>query len=248
MTLPLAELQQHVAHYCLHGNMPNTIPLAGEPSLHTKRLDIYATNVQSSAIEALASVFETVSALVGEEFFTAMAQRYVVEQPPHTGCFYEYGTTFPDFIATFAPAASLPYLEDAASYDWAWHQAYSAADDTALQLETLQHMTEEQPLTLRANVALVKARYPAAELWAFAKGEQDAPDIEEGEHYYMLHRPKLDVARHTITADFFAALESFTKGATLSESCNVAATLNEETDSEQLLRSLFALALLAEPV
>ena len=47
------------------------------------------------------SRFPVVKRLVGEEFFRAMAQVFVTEEPPRSPVLFRYGSTFPDFIAGF---------------------------------------------------------------------------------------------------------------------------------------------------
>ncbi len=72
--------------------------------------------------------FPAVERIVGEEFFQAMARAYVLAEPPRSPVLMDYGTTFADFIAGFAPAASLPYLPDVARIERAWREAYHAED------------------------------------------------------------------------------------------------------------------------
>ena len=57
-----------------------------------------------------------------------MARAYALAEPPRSPVLMDYGAGFADFIAGFAPAASLPYLPDVARIERAWREAYHAAD------------------------------------------------------------------------------------------------------------------------
>ena len=68
------------------------------------RFAVYRNNVVSSLIDALAETFPVVQALVGVEFFRAMASLFVRQSPPRSRVLASYGAALPSFIASFAPA------------------------------------------------------------------------------------------------------------------------------------------------
>ena len=82
-------------------------------SAASKRFDIYRNNVAVGLTEALRTGFPVLRALVGDEFFTAMAGVYLRAHPPSTPLMMYYGEAMPSFLAGFAPVAHLPYLPDA---------------------------------------------------------------------------------------------------------------------------------------
>jgi len=91
-----------------------------------RRFAVYRNTVAAGLIEALAARFPVVERLVGEDFFRAMAQAYVTQEPPRSPLLFRYGGSFADFIAGFAPAAPLPYLRDMARREYAQGLAYHA--------------------------------------------------------------------------------------------------------------------------
>ena len=99
------------------------------------RFSVYRNNVVSGLVRALESRFPVVERLVGEEFFRAMAQVFVAEDPPRSPVLFRYGTTFPDFVARFEPASAVPFLADVARLELARGRAYHAADVRPLALE-----------------------------------------------------------------------------------------------------------------
>src|SRR5207237_5824239 len=86
-----------------------------------RRLGIYRNNMFDSLTAALAAVYPTVAALVGDGFFRFAAHEYIVAHPSRSGNLHDFGGELPGFLGRFEPAHSLPYLPDCARLDWAWH-------------------------------------------------------------------------------------------------------------------------------
>jgi uncharacterized membrane protein YphA (DoxX/SURF4 family) len=84
----------------------------------SRRFAIYRNNVMVTLIDALADCYPVVNALVGEEFFRTMAREFAGHHFPSSPIMAEYGNGFAEFIETFAPAATLPYLSDMARLEW----------------------------------------------------------------------------------------------------------------------------------
>jgi hypothetical protein len=101
----------------------------------TRRFSVHRNNVVGSLVDALADTFPVVQALVGTEFFGAMAAGFVRAQPPRSPLMHRYGGELPAFIEGFAPARSLPYLSDVARLEFARVQACHAADAQPLTAE-----------------------------------------------------------------------------------------------------------------
>ena len=84
-----------------------------------RRFGIYRNNVTASLTEALRQSFPVVRALVGEDFFTAMAIAHLRAHPPASPLLMFYGQDMADFVAGFAPAQHLGYLPDVARLELA---------------------------------------------------------------------------------------------------------------------------------
>jgi len=142
----------------------------------TRRFNVHRNNVMASLIEALASTFPVAQALVGVEFFRAMARIFVVGSPPVSRVLIEYGKDFPDFIAGFVPAAGLPYLADVARLEYCRVESFHAADAVALDAQAFQTL-QASPDTLFAlrvqlhpACRLVRSRHAAFSIWAAHQG------------------------------------------------------------------------------
>jgi hypothetical protein len=146
---------------------PGVVDPEGEPC--GRRFGVYRNNVTIGLSGALAESFPAVRQLVGDEFFRAMAIAYARVEPPRSPIMALYGSGFPDFVARFEPAASLPYLADVARIEQAWVEAYHAADakrlDPALlgtlQPQGLPHLR----LRLHPSMRIVRSPYAALSIW-----------------------------------------------------------------------------------
>jgi hypothetical protein len=141
-----------------------------------RRFNVYRNNVMAALTEALAASFPVTQALVGVEFFRAMARIFVVGSPPVTSVLFEYGTDFPDFIADFVPAAGLPYLADVARLEYCRVESFHAADAVALDAQAF-HVLQANPdslsaLRLRLHPAcrLVRSKHAVFSIWAAHQG------------------------------------------------------------------------------
>ncbi len=142
----------------------------------TQRFNVHRNNVMASLVDALATSFPVVQALVGVEFFSAMARIFVAGSPPVSRVLFEYGRGFPDFIAGFVPAAGLPYLADVARLEYCRIESFHAADAVALDEQAFQALQSSPArlaaLRVRLHPAcrLVRSRHAVFSIWRAHQG------------------------------------------------------------------------------
>src|SRR5918911_1682786 len=100
----LGDLQKHFAAALLDRSKPVPDGIRSRPE---RRFAVYRNNVYVSLVAALATRFPVCRALVGDDFFGAMARDFVAAHPPRSPLLMTYGDDFGDFIDGFAPAASV---------------------------------------------------------------------------------------------------------------------------------------------
>lgn len=154
-----------------------------------RRFAVYRNNVVSGLVDALAETFPVTQALVGEEFFRAMASVFVRRHPPRSPLLVFYGDALPGFIREFEPARPVPYLADVACLEMARVHAYHApdaqpmpADVAARELARLARDAETASrivLRLHPSVAALASRHAAVAIWAAHQADH-AEDIEAG--------------------------------------------------------------------
>lgn len=203
-----------------------------------QRFAVYRNNVVVSLVDALAATFPVVQALVGEEFFRAMAGVFVRAHPPSSRILAWYGAELPDFIDRFEPAASLPYLADVARLEMARVRAYHAADVAALPSEALQaawanpDQLARLRLGLHPSVQVLASRYAVFSLWAAHQGTLDLADVDPYQaETALLYRHAMEVDAMAVspaTGQFIRALlqgESLLAAASVDNDLNLPATL-----------------------
>jgi hypothetical protein len=136
------------------------------------RFAVYRNNVVVSLVQALADAFPVVQRLVGDEFFAAMAGVFVRAHPPRAPVLSDYGDGFADWIATFEPAAGLPYLADMARLERARVRAYHAADTAAIEADALAaclrapERLDRVRLDIHPSTTALVCDWAVASLWA----------------------------------------------------------------------------------
>jgi hypothetical protein len=185
----------------------------------SRGFDIYRNNVAIGLRDALADTFPVVAALVGDEFFSAMARVYVAANLPRSPVLHEYGASFPEFLEGFEPARRLPYLGDVARIEHARRRAYHAEDRPPLRIERLAEIAPPQMdravLELHPSLTVLRSEYPAHSIWAAHQGRDPKAtlsDLPERGECVLVVRPELDVATARITPGLADILESIARG------------------------------------
>jgi len=138
----------------------------------SQRFAVYRNNVIVSLTDALADSFPVVQALVGDDFFVAMAREFIRTHPPSSPVLVWYGAEFPDFIYNFPPASSVPYLADVARLEWMRVAAWHAADTPPMAQEALTawlangDALAQTTIELHPSLSTFRSQFPVASLWA----------------------------------------------------------------------------------
>jgi hypothetical protein len=212
------------------------------------RLAVHRNNVVVSLVQALADGFPVVKRLVGDEFFAVMAGIHVRAQPPRSPVLAEYGDGLADWLATFEPAAALPYLPDMARLERARVRAHHATDTAALPADVLAARLqaagglERVRLGLHAAITTIASDWAVASLWAAHQHETDdaiaqvhldqaeaALVLREGDEVLVLpvgHADAVFVQSLQAALPLGAAVEAATAAAAAGPPFDLAATLS----------------------
>lgn len=210
-----------------------------------RRFNVYRNNVFVSLTEALVTRFPVCHALVGDEFFRAMARMFIELSPPRSPVLMTYGDDFGDFIDTFPPARPVPYLGDVARLEAALTLAYHAADASPLMVDELAsfapHRWEHTRVELHPSMRIVTSRYPVVSIWE-AHTRSDArllidPSTSEDA---LVARPDLDVEIHRLPPGAATFLLLLLKGAPLRTAADEAAGSNPHFDLITTLSGVLA--------
>ena len=224
--LPLPDLQAAFTGGIFGECISNAIaPGRFAPDQH---LQIYRNNIFQSLTGALKAVYPVIERLVGDGFFRFAADGYIRRHPPRSGNLHDFGIHYADFLTGFAPAASLSYLPDVARLEWAWHEAFHAADAPALDARCFAEIPAQRQARLRLclhpSARLLSSAYPLLRIWQANQdgaAEQDI-NLAEGGVQLMVIRRELQVQIETLSLGELVLLRALAQGETLEFACEAA--------------------------
>lgn len=187
----------------------------GHPS--PRRFAVYRNNVAVGLTDALEAAFPVIRALVGAEFFRAMAGVFLRAHPPASPLMMFYGAEMPAFLTEFAPVAHLPYLPDVARLELALRESYHATDTTPIIPATFATLPPDRLAATRLRIApavrLIPSLYPLHGLWAMNATGAAAP-VHRAE-WVLVTRPGYDPRPHPLTPGAGAIAARLLSGDTL---------------------------------
>lgn len=128
-----------------------------------ERFAVYRQHALQQPVDALRQVYWRLCHLLGEASFTQLAQALALTEPPQTAVLVEYGVGLAEFLQSRGEFEDLPYLADLARLEWAHHQAFNAADGSALQLLELDDQAIAQLMLRRLqwqpSVSLLRSKF-----------------------------------------------------------------------------------------
>ena len=190
-----------------------------------KRFDVYRNNVVASLSSALADGFPAVHALVGAEFFSAMAGVYVRVHPPNDPRMMYFGAQMPAFLEGFGPVAHLAYLPDVARLELALRASYHAANAEGLTAERLAALPQDQleamHFPLVPSARLIRSPHPVLSIWRRATDVGAPAPVAEAQDV-LIARPDFDPAPHALGPGGFAFFTGLSDGLTLAEAAALA--------------------------
>jgi|JI10StandDraft_1071094.scaffolds.fasta_scaffold03405_6 hypothetical protein len=162
------------------------------------RFTVYQRNHVAGLVAALAKTFPVVQRLVGDEFFAAMAARFIFQAPPRSPVLAEYGAELGDFIAAFEPAEGLPFLADVAGLEYARVRAWHAADHAVPALADTHDFAAILPqrIVLHPSATLIASDHPVLGIW-HANQPTTAVPVEDWQPETALVYRSGDAVAHT---------------------------------------------------
>ncbi|SDF05761.1 DNA-binding domain-containing protein [Rhodospira trueperi] len=250
----LAEVQRAFGGAVLGDDDPTLAALIDGAGLTPEqRLGIHRNNALITLTEALGANFPVVKALVGDAFFTQTARAFIRRSPPASPVLSRHGEGFADFLATFEPAASLPYLPDVARLEWARLGALQAADARPAPRETLAgvppHLLPMARCAVHPSFRFVVSDWPVDRVWAMH--QPDWPDgktvsLDEGGVTILLCRPDDRVLMARADRGTLSLLLALDMGQTLETAAQAAARAHPDFDLTAALTCVLSLGLLTE--
>jgi len=221
--------------------------VVGDSISAAARLRVHRHHIEQSLAAALAATFSTVQTIVGEDFFRAMARRYVAGDLPHQPVLAEYGAGFPAFIADYEPATSLPYLADVARLDWALNLAFHSVAANHLTAADLSSLPAERvaglPLKLAPGAVVLHSSYPIDRIWQVSQpgAADESVALGAGGVSLLVLRREDDAAFVPVSEAEEAFLSALGRGETLERAAEVGFRTDDAFDLSTTFPRLLAL-------
>lgn len=209
-------------------------PVAGESILQKRQrlgTTIYRNNHRHAYTTVLRETFPVVEQLVGEAFFKAMALEYLRSNPPASRVIRTYGKNFPQFIAGFEPAGTLPFLANVARIEFSrlqiFHQQASPGMDPLLISQRLGENLDHIHFILSPALALIRTEDGAISIWrhhhqAINTGEQKRLRLKPAKEHLAFSRPDIRILDTPLDQDQFEILSALQDGQSLSSALECA--------------------------
>lgn len=231
-------------------------PPPGELGATAPRFDVHRNTRMLAFVDALATAYPVSRAMVGDAFFEGMARECVRHAPPRSPVMTEFAQGLPAFVARFAPARSMPWLQEVATLEALRIASYHAADATPIDVDTLAEWLHTPDALARARVQLhpaarwFRAHHAAYSLWSAHSVHADPVhadlsgiDVDAAEDI-LVTRPELDVIVALAPPGVCTLLDALATGAALGEGMARALAEAPGADPADLFSALITHALI----
>jgi hypothetical protein len=251
----LGELQTLFKRALLQEDHGIARAVSGDGLAPEARLALYRHHVFTTLTEVLKAAYPVVCRLVDARFFAYAADQYIRQQPPTGPCLFEYGATFPRFLADFPPCHTLGYLQDVARLEWAIHVAWHAEEVPPVDPQRLCGRTPDElaslTLALTPSVSYVRSPWPIERIWHANQPHADPTEtvsLEAGGVCLEIRRVNDEVICRSLDAGTFAWRAALAERQPLESALQPTLTAAPDFDLTTALQRLFAEGLVVDVI
>lgn len=250
-----SELQASFTRALLQDDAAIAGAVLGDGLVPEARIALYRHHVLTTLTEVLKAAYPVVCRLVDERFFAYAADCYIRQQPPTGPCLFEYGASFPRFLAAFPPCCAFVYLPDVAWLEWAMHAAWYAEDAVPLDRERLHGVAPDDlaglTFTFDPSVSYVSSPWPLHHIWRANQPDADPDEtvrLDAGAAYLEVRRLDDNVTWHSLARGTFVFRATLAEHRPLAEAFDAALAAEPDFDLAMALKALFAEGLVVDVI
>jgi hypothetical protein len=248
---PLRQLQSDLQKYLVGEASDIADAIVDAPPLPIDaRLGIYRNAYQVRLIEALDDTYPVLRAVLGDEEFAALGERFVAAQPSVHRSIRWYGGELAHFLAHQSPYAEQPIFAELARLEWTLAEVFDAADAETQPRAALAAIDPtawgDLHFEFHPSLRRLHLQWNTAAVWQAMSRDATPPDptCAEQPAPWLLWRQDLQNYFRCMTAEEAAALNCALRGATFGEIC---AALRDWLPEEEIpLRAASLLAMWAD--
>ncbi len=199
-----------------------------------KRLSIYHDAYRLRIIEALATAYPQLKALLGDVLFDKTAREYITAYPSTFRNLRWYGSEMRDHLLETLPQH--PIAAEMANFEWTLSLAFDAENVPELSLQDLATIPPENWVDLsfqfQPAIKIVHTRWNVIPMWRALEAEETPPKPAQESTYqsWLVWRKNLNSQYRSMSEREVIALNMAMMGATFGEIC---ASLEGESNSEE---------------
>lgn len=181
---PLNELQGHFQNAILQGDPRFRNAVVNDARVGAeKRIGIYADAYRLRLIEALQDTYTALHAVLGDEQFEALARGYIETHTPSHYSIRWYGGRLSDYARATDPWQAMPAIAELAAFEWAFEEAFDAANAEPVAEAALAALAPGDWATLRLafhpSLRRLRLQWNVTEIWnAVQRGDDNVPEPE----------------------------------------------------------------------
>lgn len=252
---PLSELQAWMAQLIRHDQaLPESQALRELAGLHftgsgalspVEQVDIYRQQFWLRHEAILDEDFPGLSAWLGEQQWKSLRESYLRQPESQTMSLGELGHRLAEHIGGLPPFESQGLCVDMARLEWAYQEAFGAADDSPLTEDALAHFSssdwEGARFRLSSALRLLRLDHPVHDLRRSLRDapESDDPESERGTAagalgplHLVVYRRERELWDKVVPESAFLLLQELARGRSLVDACG--AVLRRHPAAEQL--------------
>jgi len=183
-----------------------------------EQLDVYREQFWLRHVKCLEEDFPVIAALLGAEAFEKLVADYLVAHPPKHFQLRHLGASLADFLAR----GDDPLLADLARVEWAYVDAFDAADAPPLDANAVAAIPEDAwpgaRLVLHPSLQRLRLAHPAHEMRAAWWADKERRPIERAlpaEACVVVYRLKFLLYAESMEPLAFDMLDRLARGETL---------------------------------
>ena len=186
-------------------------------------LQVYRNSFVMGVSEALSITYQHTLALVGEEFFNAVARQFILQHPPHENNIISYGDGFSEYLHTLPQLQTIPYIAEIARFEWLLEETSNLPiQKEQLDIHRLSAVPAEQfekiILQIPSQVNLFSSEQNIDHLYHMLSNNQvQETDLNQTCYMALIKLPDFSVELAELNKDEFSLLQKISQQQCLGE-------------------------------
>lgn len=202
----------------------------------SKQLEIYREQYLLRHLDVLREDFGSIESLLGGVAFETLGKAYLQAFPPCSFTLRDLGRDLERFVSAEKPWSDDALVADLARVEWAFVEAFDAADSPSLALEDIANVAEDawpsMRVVLKSSVQRVALAHPAHEYrLAVRRSGEPAVRPAPSPAWVLVFRGPEHLQCLDVERDAFALLGELANGVPLGEACERVAAQVGESDA-----------------